>query len=262
MKLTSNVLAEALNVINPEGKLTLALRNQGIVYMENLGSVCESFPVLDLTNNNIDELEDIPEHGIFETILLANNNISSLGQESVIAAANGIHGDAGNSTDSNLKDSVPKSTCPYSCYSLRSLSLINNNVSTFSELAKLHRFPNLQILYMTGNPIYDEHHYRLFAVWILPNLRILDGEKVKMAERTAATELFGVSLNERQPAADALLHVTTTRAAAPKETRLMNNAVKKLSPEERKKLVAELEQALSMTDIERISTALKMGYVE
>lgn len=256
MKITPKLIASAPNVINPEGQLTLVLRNQGIIYLENLGPSSETYSVIDLTNNDIIELSGIPDHGAVNTILLANNNISSLGESLAI--------DDGLNVDSKSAEEA-KHTLEYetrAISTIKSLSLVNNNVSSFAEVAKLQRFENLENLLLLGNSIAEEHHYRSFTIWLLPKLRMLDGEKVKTAERAAAQELFGTSLSARTPAADALLHGNSQIDTAPKAERLMKSAVRKLSADEKAKLLAELELALSMEVIERISHALKNGYVE
>lgn len=268
MKITPRLVAEAPNIINPEGKLTLVLRNQNIEYIDNLRSCEDTFSVIDLCNNDIEELTNISGSGAVETILLANNNISSLGENVLLdiisreqngAASNETS--EGTPTDSTIEQNQA-SALRTNLSSISSLSLVNNNISSFSELVKLCRFRNLQVLLLSGNPICDEHHYRLFLVWILPNLRILDGERVKAAERDAASELFGESLIRRTPAADTLLHGSSASKSVSKETRLMTNAVRKLTAKEKEELIAQLELTLSMEEMERISNALKNGYIE
>lgn len=269
MKITPKLIASAPNVINPEGLLTLVLRDQGILFIENLQTYSDVYSVIDLTNNDVTELWGICDQGRIETVLLANNNISSLGPDSLDGTGsdgtnepecNEQQKNTTNTTTTGNTTNTTKTGKKFS--SLKSLLLINNNVSAFTELVKLQRFHNLQSLYMIGNPISEKHHYRAFLVWILPQLRILDGEKVKPRDREAATELFGATLTERTPAADALLHQKAQESSIPKQERLMENAVKKLSAEDKEKLISDLDKALTMEEIERISIALKNGYVE
>lgn len=272
MKITPKLVADSPNIINPEGKLTLVLRNQSIKLIDNLRSSEDVFSVIDLCNNDIEELSNISGSGTVETILLANNNISSLGENTSFESIDGGSGGQNNITTMNTgqtannTETKPNPTSAFTQTfqnsSISSISLVNNNISSFFELAKLNRFHNLQVLLMSGNPICEEHHYRMFTVWVLPNLRILDGERVKQVERLEARELFGESLAQRTPAAVTLLHGTSKATSVPKEKRLMTNAVRKLSAEEKMRLIAQLELALSMEEIERISSALKNGYVE
>lgn len=244
MKLTPQLLRDAPNVINPEGKLTVVLRNLEIAYIENLELTNDSVQAIDLTNNQILRFCDVPTRPDLEVLLLANNNISTIGKCGAL--------------------------------SLQLLLLANNNLGAFSDLVQLRQFEELQTLVMVGNPITEKHHYRLFLIWLLPSLRVLDFSKVKQAERAAATDLFGPSFDEATPAATALLHGKTESrpeyapASKPgnkameqpgKDERLMNTTVKQLSAEERAKLVSQLEQAETMEEIERIQHALKNGYV-
>lgn len=256
MKITPSVVANASNVINPEGKLALVLRDLGILYIENLEPCSDVYSTIDLTNNDITDLSNIPSDGIIETILLANNNISSIGDLQSKIDLDESPSSASSKQDKAIESSTVKRS------SLLSLLLINNNISAFSELAKLRQFGNLETLFLIGNPISEQHHYRPFLVWLLPKLRVLDGEKVKAADKSAASELFGSSWAERTPAIDALLHQKTIAATVSKETRLMTTAVKKLSAEEKKQLVEDLKLALSMDEIHRLSRAMKNGYVE
>lgn len=228
MKLTPQVIKDAQNVISPEGKLTLVLRGLGIRYIENLDTTNDVYAIIDLTNNDIVELGGLPELENLHVLLLANNNISAVGD-------------------------LP--ACRVS-----SLLLVNNNIHQFSLVTNLRKLP-LTSLYMLGNPLADEHHYRQFLVWLVPSLRVLDGEKIKAPERAAATDLFGPSLEEATPAAVALLHGSKTVENVPKETRMMMATVKKLTKDDKAKLIQDLEKAQSMEEIELIQRALTDGYV-
>ncbi|KAF8002756.1 hypothetical protein HF325_002001 [Metschnikowia pulcherrima] len=204
LKLTPTAVQNALNVVSPEGLLTLSLRNRRILYIENLEFTNDAFSVIDLTNNEIVELSGIPKLINLEVLLLANNNISRVG----LVAPCG----------------------------LRSLLLMNNNLSSFSEIAKLRPLNSLENL-------------------------TLDCQKVKPKERTAANELFGPDFETRLPAADVLLNGENTAEPVLKDVRLMETTMRKLLPEEKALLVKELENSTSMEEIERISKALKEGYV-
>lgn len=256
MKLTPNLIGNAPNIISPEGKLVLVLRNLGILYIENLEHCADVYSIIDLTNNEIKEFSGIPTDGTIDTILIANNNISSIGE---------IQSDMGNDETTSsgaTQQEAPSEPLTKTRSSLMSLLLINNNISAFSELSKLRQFDNLETLLMIGNPICNQHHYRHFLIWLLPKLRIIDGEKVKLADKSDALELFGALWAQRTPAVDALLNQQTIATAVPKETRLMTNAIKKLSEEEKEQLVKDLQKALTMEEIERLSGAMKNGYVK
>lgn len=228
-KLTPRVLDEAFRVIGPEGKLTLTLRDRRVQYIENLEHTNDIYNVIDLTNNEIGELGSVPALANLETLLLARNNISRI--------------------------------CELLACSVLSLLLAHNNIGSLAELCKLRTWAGLANLLLLGNPVTSVHQYRLFTIWMLPNLRVLDCEKVMAKERAQAVELFGETFEKCTPAADALLHGSGVVEPGTKDERLLKAGVKLLTETDRARLVAELEQASSMAEIDRIQEALKLGYV-
>ncbi|KAF3986420.1 hypothetical protein FT663_04550 [Candidozyma haemuli var. vulneris] len=227
MKLTPQLISQAPVYVNPEKRLTLNLRDQQALFIENLDTTNNTYNVIDLTNNDIIELSGIPENlDKLETLLLANNNISRVKE---------VHNEH-----------------------VRSLSLVNNNVTSLSQLEPLRHW-KLEHLVLLGNKVVQEHNYRLFVVWLVPTLKVLDGEKVKASERAEAVELFGESYEKATPVLDAIL---SSGAKKPVETkskqeRLAENTVKKLSDEEKADLLRQLEEAESIEEVERISAVLK-----
>lgn len=106
--------------------------------------------------------------------------------------------------------------------SLHSLSVINGNIKyTDVESWKL---PHLHNLVLIGNPILAMQNYRLIIIKQFPNLRVLDFAKVKKSERQAAKALTTLDQG--------------------------------ISPDMRRKLLEELENAQDLDDIERIERLL------
>lgn len=225
MKLTAGSLSTALNYVNAEGKLVLLLRDQSIDYIENLHLTFDTYDVIDLTNNDITTLLGISGLEKLETLLLAKNNISDIGE-----VKNG---------------------------NLKSLLLHHNAISSFTSLANLRHQTKLEHLILLGNKITSEYDYRKFVIWLCPSLRVLDCTKVKVSERAEAKELFGESFEAATPAAHALLNGTKTTPQTSKDSRLMENTVKKLTDAERAKLVQELNSATTLDEIERIQSTLR-----
>lgn len=227
-RLKPKLIENAPTVIDPDSNLKIILRDLQIHYIENLEYLNPEISVVDLTNNDITELVDTPLS--VHTLLLGNNDVKTI--------------------------STTKSS------HVKSLLLVNNSIASFRELSKLRLFSGLEHLLLLGNPVADETYYRSFTVWLLPTLTDLDCERVTAKERSAAVEMFGESFDERTPVADALFQGTKEVKTEPKDVRLMQKTLKSLTAEERAHLVAELEKATSMEDIERISQALKTGYIE
>lgn len=214
MRLTATLIDGAPTVINPLGQYTIQLRNLKIPYIENLGILQDKFEVIDLTGNELTELATIPPFSRKLTALLvANNNIASIGE---------------------LAD-LPN---------LSTIVLTNNRIASFSDIVSLRLVPSLTNLSLVNNPVTGQEHYRLFVIWLLPSLKVLDFQKVKQAERLLAGEKFGASFAESSDLAKGLL---SSAALQPK----------KLSHEERIALMKKLETANSIDEIEAIEQALK-----
>ncbi|RLV90285.1 U2 small nuclear ribonucleoprotein A' [Spathaspora sp. JA1] len=243
MRLTSQVINEAPIILNPEKKLTLQLRNLQIPTIENLGITQDKFQVIDLTNNELIELGNIPSgFKNLETLLLGNNNIAYI--------------------DENF---------PQDNY-ITSISLINNNIYKFQiEFSK--KFKRLENLILIGNPITELSNYRLFIVWLIPSLKVLDFKKVKPRERIEAIEKFGKidsSSDEFNTNVLTMLakssekQATTNGVAAGSNSavnKTMNTVVKKLTEAERRELLHKLNSATSIHEIEEIESALKRGSI-
>ena len=83
MRLTAQVINEAPEILNPEGKLTLLLRDLQITELENLAITQNKYQVIDLSNNDLISLGNIPKRfNNLQCLLLSNNNISYIDDES------------------------------------------------------------------------------------------------------------------------------------------------------------------------------------
>jgi U2 small nuclear ribonucleoprotein A' len=82
----------------------------------------------------------------------------------------------------NLSDIFPN---------LQNLVLMNNRISDLNEFSKLASNPKLERLYLLNNPVCSKPDYRLFVISRLPQLKVLDFQKVKESERRLAREKFG-----------------------------------------------------------------------
>jgi Leucine-rich repeat (LRR) protein len=53
--------------------------------------------------------------------------------------------------------------------------LANNNISDFNDIKKLNNLPKLIILDLSGNPLTGDPNYRIYSIYNLKKLKILDG---------------------------------------------------------------------------------------
>ena len=74
---------------------------------------------------------------------------------------------------------------------LKALYLTNNRLKNLADLDPLKSCRRLTHLSLLGNPVSKNPDYRLYAVYSLPALKVLDFRKVKQAEREAAEKKFG-----------------------------------------------------------------------
>ncbi|CAG0914376.1 unnamed protein product [Notodromas monacha] len=73
---------------------------------------------------------------------------------------------------------------------LQALILSNNHLQELSDLEPLGNIPSLEIVSLLHNPVVHKPHYRSYVITLLPELRILDFRRVKLAERKEAEKLF------------------------------------------------------------------------
>lgn len=233
MRLTAQVINEAPEILNPEGKLTLLLRDLQITELENLAITQNKYQVLDLSNNDLISLGNIPKSfNNLECLLLSNNNISYIDD-----------------------DSFPLEN------HITSISLFNNNIYKFQKSFK-DKFTRLETLVLLGNPITEIENYRHFIIWLIPNLKVLDFKKVKQAERNTSESMFGTNNDEFNTLAQLMFSNENENIKLDgKSDRQVKNFVKKLSDEERQQLLKKLETATSIEEIERIENDLKEGMV-
>ncbi|KGU07042.1 U2 small nuclear ribonucleoprotein A' [Candida albicans P87] len=233
MRLTAQVINEAPEILNPEGKLTLLLRDLQITELENLAITQNKYQVIDLSNNDLISLGNIPKRfNNLQCLLLSNNNISYIDDESF-------------SSDNHIT----------------SITLFNNNIYKFQKSFK-DKFPKLETLILLGNPITEMENYRYFIIWLIPSLKVLDFKKVKQAERKTSEDMFGTNRDEFNSLAQQMFKNENTEIKLDgKSDRQVKNFVKKMTDEERQQLLKKLETATSIEEIERIENDLKEGAV-
>lgn len=226
MKLTPHLVSEAPCHSSPECERTLSLRSLNIPAIENLASVRDTVSAIDLTDNDIQILGDFPILPKVRTLLIARNVIYSV--------------------QASIAEYLPD---------LKTLSLINNSITNFSEIEPLAKLNRLENLYLTGNPIAVNEHYRLWVIWRVDQLLILDFEKIKAKERQEAVKLFG-SKDSPSELAQQIMNAKPREEDHSGEKTMSINA-KKLSTEQIAELREQLAKATNLDEIDRIERTLK-----
>uniref|UniRef100_A0A8D2NTW6 Small nuclear ribonucleoprotein polypeptide A' n=1 Tax=Zosterops lateralis melanops TaxID=1220523 RepID=A0A8D2NTW6_ZOSLA len=122
-----------------------------IPVIENLGATLDQFDAIDFSDNEIRKLDGFPLLRRLKTLLMNNNRICRIGE--------------------NLEQALP---------SLTELILTNNNIAELGELDPLSSIKSLTYLSVLRNPVTNKKHYRLYLIHKVPQVRVLDFQKVKL----------------------------------------------------------------------------------
>ncbi|KAF2143661.1 uncharacterized protein K452DRAFT_285691 [Aplosporella prunicola CBS 121167] len=234
VRLSAQVISDALSYINPIGERELDLRGKRIQVIENLGATSSDCDCIDFTDNEIAVLGGFPHRPRQTTLLLARNRLQQISPQ--------------------IATSLP---------SLHSLVLAQNNIKELADVDPLGRLTKLTTLVLMENPIASKENYRLWIIWRCPTVRFLDYRRVRDVERNEAKTLFGTA-EEPTPLANQIMGLRTNTfdipTAAPTGpsdsiTRL------KLTVEERGRVEKALERARSLEEIDRLEQMLKEGKI-
>ncbi|XP_053573565.1 U2 small nuclear ribonucleoprotein A' [Bombina bombina] len=161
VKLTADLIEQAAQYTNAVRDRELDLRGYKIPVIENLGATLDQFDTIDFSDNEIRKLDGFPLLKRLKTLLLNNNRICRIAE--------------------GLEHVLPN---------LTELILTNNSIMELGDLDNLAPVKHLAYLSLLKNPVINKRHYRLYVVYKLPQVRILDFQKIKLAEREEAANLF------------------------------------------------------------------------
>jgi len=162
-RLTADLILRSPSYLNPLKEREIDLRGNKIAVIENLGATQDQYDCIDLSDNEINKLENFPLLNRLRTLLASNNQINRI---------------------ASLGDSL---------IHLDTLVLNNNKISNLSDIDPLEQLPKLRSLSLIDNPIVKKQNYRLYVIHKLPKLTLLDFRKIKQKERLASDKLFGQS---------------------------------------------------------------------
>ncbi|KAJ7655197.1 leucine-rich repeat-domain-containing protein [Mycena polygramma] len=239
MKLTPELLAQASSTLNPIKERQLDLRGYKIPAIENLGVTRDQHDAIDLTDNSIVTLGNLPLLKRLNTLLLANNKVSHISP--------------------SIHISVPN---------LTTLVLTNNQFTELGDLEPLKELRYLKYVSLMGNPVREKKWYREWLAWRLPGLRVLDFQRIRDKERQAAKALFVTAENLPTALATTLSTTVSTQSSKavitsdePKLAPLMGKAGRLMSKEDAEKVKAAIAKATSMEEVRRLERSLREGYM-
>lgn len=161
VKITSDLISRCAQFLNAVKEFQLDLRGYKISIIENLSATNDQFGCIDLSDNSISKIESLPKLMRLHSLMLINNRVTSIEKDFAI-----------------------------NCPNLENLILTNNKISNIEEIDNLCSCKSLVRLSLVDNMITKLKYYRLYVIYNLPNLRVLDFQQVKSKERQAAKELF------------------------------------------------------------------------
>jgi len=237
MKLTPELIAQAPSALNPLKERQLDLRGHKIPAIENLGITKDQHDAIDLTDNAVVTLGNIPLMRRLRTLLLANNRIATISQ--------------------SLHLSVPN---------LTTLVLTNNNISELGDLEPLREARGLKYLSLLGNPVREKKWYREWLVWRIPGLRVLDFQRIRDKERQVAKGLFTTADNLLNSLATTLsttvsTHSTAVAITSDEPRAAPSKAGRLMSKEEADRVRSAIANASSIEEVRRLERSLKEGYL-
>lgn len=210
--------------------------DKDIPAIENLGACLDQIDTLDLSNNNISRMENFPLMKRLKSIILTSNSITT------------------------ISSAVPKALS-----NLQQLVLTNNRISFLSEIANLSGLKHLWLLSLSNNPVTKKPYYRLFIIYILPSLCVLDFCKVKRKEREEARKLFSSKAGKRL--IETIKNGTgTTISEKGSESKMIkiseNNELQSLSEKERVEAIKKaIMNAKTPEELEKNKAMLLAGII-
>jgi len=162
MRLTAELILASPNFLNPLKERELDLRGNKISAIENLGATQDQFDTIDMSDNEIHKLENFPLLRRLKMLILNNNRLVKIAPK--------------------IGENLP---------ALDTLILTNNRFENLSDLELLAEIPTLKMVSLLDNPVVHKQNYRLFLIYLLPKLRVLDFKKVKAQEKRDSKDLYG-----------------------------------------------------------------------
>lgn len=163
---------------------------------------------------------------------------------------------------------------------MSTLVLTQNNIAELADLDPLRGFAKLTHVSLGENPVASKEvclsqtymfpnlldesdkNYRYYLLWRCPQIRFLDFQKVREAERDKAKELFGtceaptelaqgiIAVRSRHP---------TSVLAAPAVNGVGKGAKMKITEKERKRFEGLVKKAKTLSEVQRLEKAFAEG---
>ncbi|XP_066907308.1 U2 small nuclear ribonucleoprotein A', partial [Halyomorpha halys] len=227
VKLTPDLIQQALQYINPVRDRELDLRGYKIPVIENLGATLDQFDTIDFSDNDIRKLDGFPLLKRLKCILLNNNRIVRIAE--------------------HLENSLPN---------LESLILTGNMIQELGDIDPLATLPKLSTLSLMSCPVVTKPHYRLYVIFKLPNLKLLDFRKIRLKEKESALSLFKSKAGRELQREIAKKSKTFVPGAPLPDSKKSSAGPSKTDIQKIRKAIAN---ATTLEEVERLNKMLQSG---
>lgn len=234
VRLTADLIWKSPHFFNAIKERELDLRGNKIAVIENIGATEDQFDTVDLSDNEIVKLENFPYLNRLGTLLINNNRITRINPE--------------------IGEFLPK---------LHTLILTNNRLVNLVEIDPLASLPKLQTLSLLDNNITKKPNYRLYVIFKLKKLRLLDFRKVKQKERIEAEGFYASKKAEEEakkiPAKTFTPGEATNATVSSKEEQIPK--VVAPTPEQIIAIKAAIVNSQTLEEVARLEQALRSGQI-
>ncbi|KAJ3126543.1 Leucine-rich repeat-containing protein 9 [Nowakowskiella sp. JEL0407] len=191
------------SMIPPSHITTLELDSCGLFSLDMVPTTMVNLRWASFRNNNLRDITALTKFTKIEELSLENNEIEHI--ECLAHLPFLAKLDVSNNCISNLKlthnfrslmhlsleNNLVKSLRPFSkIASLMEFYIGNNEIKDLFSIFPLKELSRLIILDLTGNALCHEFNYRLFTIFHLSKLKILDGTGINIKEQTSAKEAY------------------------------------------------------------------------
>ncbi|OWF46174.1 U2 small nuclear ribonucleoprotein A'-like [Mizuhopecten yessoensis] len=227
VKLTAELIEQSAQYTNPVRDRELDLRGYKIPVIENLGATLDQFDTIDFSDNDIRKVDGFPLLRRLKCLLLNNNRIVRIAE--------------------SLEECLP---------SLESIILTNNNMQELGDLDHLTSIKSLKFLSLLRNPVTTKKQYRLYLIHKVPQLRVLDFQRIKQKERETAAKMFKGKKGQALAQEVAKRSKTFTPGEKLAEKRPTGP-----SKEDVELIKTAIAQAATLDEVERLNQMLKTGII-
>ncbi|KAH9697948.1 u2 small nuclear ribonucleoprotein a' [Citrus sinensis] len=227
VRLTADLIWKSPHFFNAIKERELDLRGNKIAVIENLGATEDQFDTIDLSDNEIVKLENMPHLNRLGTLIINNNRITRI--------------------NPNIGEFLPK---------LHTLVLTNNRLVNLVEIDPLTSLPKLQFLSLLDNSITKKPNYRLYVIHKLKSLRVLDFKK----ERMEAASLFASEEMEEEAKKESMKTLMPVEVPnVSEEEEQQTPKVVAPTPEQIIAIKAAIVNSQTLEEVARLEKVLKSG---